>query len=152
MVELLASCDSSNVRELEGSLNRVVAYAQLTKHPLTSQTVQRILHDIAGDQPQRAADPSAVLTAVSRHFQLDTTVLAGKRRDKFTAYARRVAMYLLREESHLSSTRIGTVLGGKDHSTVLYAQKKMETQTQHDSAVRQDVSRIRHILHSNRAS
>lgn len=150
VVDLLASREVANVRELEGSLHRVLAYAQLTQSPLTSETVQAILRDIVGDEPVRAADPAAVMTAVASHFQIETAVLTGKRRDKFTAYARRVAMYLLREESHLSSTRIGTLLGGKDHSTVLYAQKKMEAQAQEESAVRQDISRIRQLLRSRR--
>ncbi len=143
VLDLLARRNVSNVRELEGCLNRIVAYAHLTHAPLTVETVNRVLADMLASNRQQPARPELVVNAVAEHFAIEAEVICGRRRDKHTALARRFAMYLLREESGLSSTRVGTLLGGKDHSTVLYAQKRLESQLEQDPLLRQDLVLIR---------
>lgn len=143
VLDLLARRCLSNVRELEGCLNRIVAYAHLTRAPLTVETVNRVLADMLASNRQQPARPELVVNAVAEHFAIEAEVICGRRRDKHTALARRFAMYLLREESGLSSTRVGSLLGGKDHSTVLYAQKRLESQLEQDPLMRQDLVLIR---------
>lgn len=146
VLDLLAKRNFCNVRELEGCLNRVVAYAHLTRAPLTVDTVNRVLADILSTDNQRPANPDVILKVVAKHFGIDASAICGRRRDKHTSLARHVVMYLLREESGLSSTRIGTFLGGKDHSTVLYAQKRVTAQLKDEPLLRQDLTRIRRAI------
>lgn len=146
VVELLATHRLDNVRELEGCLNRIVAHAHLTRAPLTTETVSHMLSDIFIRREWTPAPPEAVLHAVASYFGIEPQVITGRRRDKHSAVARRVTMYLLREESQLSSTRTGQFLGGKDHSTVLYAHRKMQSELTSDPNIRQDVSKIRTML------
>ena len=87
-----------------------------------------------------------ILSAVSEHTGVSVDRIIGKRRDKATAEARRIAMYMLREDAHLTSTRIGQVIGGKDHSTVLYAQKRFEQLMETDNSKRHHLAAIRNIL------
>jgi chromosomal replication initiator protein len=146
VLDLLSKKSIANVRELEGCLNKIVAYAHLTRAPLTTETVSGMLSDILTMGRQQPAKAEIVLEAVSDHFGVEIDVLRGRRRDKHTALARRVAMYLLREESGLSSTRIGAFLGGKDHSTVLYAQKRLEEQVDQDPLIRHDLVHVRQAI------
>jgi chromosomal replication initiator protein len=135
-----------NVRELEGNLNRILAYAQLVGQPVTPELAQQALRSLLSQSTNRTTPPSTVITAVAEQTGVSEDMLRGVRRDKKTALARRVAMYLLREESRLPSTRVGELLGGKDHSTVLYAQKRFEEQLETDPALRQELVAIRHAI------
>ena len=119
--------------------------------PITLELAQQALRSLLAQPPIRPASPSVVISAVSEHMGVDEGTLRGQRRDKKTALARRIAMYLLREESRLPSTRVGELLGGKDHSTVLYAQRRFEEQLESDPSMRQDLITIRQAI-SSRAS
>ena len=96
----------------------------------------------------KAISDEDVLSAVSDYFSIDQDAIKGKRRDKITAAARQVAMYLLREEAGLPLVAIGRFLGGKDHSTVLHAHRKINDQIAVDSTLRQDIINIRGSLNS----
>ncbi len=146
VLDMLARRSLSNVRELEGSLNRIIAYSQLVGSPLTVELAQQALRSLLSQAPSRPAPPSVVISSVAEHMSVGEDVLRGPRRDKKTALARRVAMYLLREESRLPSTRVGELLGGKDHSTVLYAQKRCEEQLETDPDFRQELIAIRQAI------
>jgi chromosomal replication initiator protein len=150
VLDLLARKALMNIRELEGCLNRIVAYAQLTRSPITPELATCAVADLFTASNRQPVKPSVVLQAVAEHFGLETEAIVGRRRDKHTALARRVAMYLLREESQLSSTRVGLALGGKDHSTVLYAQKHMEEQLEEDPGLRQELTLIRQVIGNRR--
>jgi chromosomal replication initiator protein len=136
----------TNVRELEGSLNRILAYAQLVGSPVTPELAAQALRSLVAQAPSRPATAGTVIAAVAEYTGIEEAARRGPRRDKRTAMARRIAMYLLREESHLPSTRVGEALGGKDHSTVLYAQKRFESQLEADPALRQEIVSIRQTI------
>ncbi len=142
VLDMLAHRLQSNIRELEGSLNRVVAYAQLVDSAVTPELARQALNSLAPQGPARSVDPKELLDAVANHTGISVDSLKGPRRDKLTAQARHFAMYLLREESHLPSTRIGELLGGKDHSSVLYAQRKVSQQLATDPSLRQELDAI----------
>ena len=146
VLDSLAQRSLSNVRELEGYLHRIVAYAQLTGRPITPEMANDAVRSLLAERPKRSAPTAAVVNAVAEHTGIDEDALRGQRRDQRTASARRLAMYLLREESHLPSTRIGQLLGGKDHSTVLYAQKKLEEDLERDPQLRQALVSIRQSI------
>ncbi|MCH7906607.1 MAG: chromosomal replication initiator protein DnaA [Chloroflexi bacterium] len=146
VLDVVASRPFSNVRELEGSLNRIVAYGQMTGTPITVDIARRALGDLLATRHEEPATPSAVITAVSEHFGTDIETLKGPRRTKEVSLARHVAMYLLRETSSLSSPQVGLALGGRDHSTVLYAQRKMENLLKTDPELRNVMAAIRQRL------
>lgn len=150
VLDLLARKALMNIRELEGCLNRIVAYAQLTRSPITVELATCAVADLFTAGNRQPVKPGVVLEAVAEHFGIESAAIVGRRRDKHTALARRVTMYLLREESQLSSTRVGATLGGKDHSTVLYAQKHMEEQLETDPGLRQELTVIRQVIGSRK--
>ena len=123
VLELLARTSLTNVRELEGSLNRVVAYSQLVDSPIDPELATRALSNLIDSDRTRSTEPQDVIQEVSERTGVDIETILGRRRDKRTTHARHMAMYLLREESHLPSTRVGEIMGGKDHSSVLYGQR-----------------------------
>lgn len=148
VIDIVASRPFSNVRELEGALNRIVAYAQMTNSPVTEDIARKALGDLLATRREIPMTPSAVIKAVSEQFGVDAETIKGPRRTKEVSLARHVAMYLLRETSSLSSPQVGLALGGRDHSTVLYAQKKMEQLIETDPELRSVIATIRQRLAS----
>ena len=146
VLDQIAQRAHQNVRELEGALNRVIAYSQLVGSPVTPELSELALKSLLAQTPKDVTSIDEVLSAVSEFTGITIDRIVGKRRDKATAEARRMAMYMLREEAHLTSTRVGQALGGKDHSTVLYAQKRFEQLLETDSSVRQQLAAVRDII------
>ena len=145
VLDFLAERVHKNVRELEGNLNRIAAYAQLTNSGITIDLVKRAVADSLKTSGRRVSDEQ-VITAVCSYFSIDSEVLKGRRRDKETALARQIAMYLLREEANLTLKSIGGVLGGKDHTTVLHACIRISARLNEDADLRRDVINIREAL------
>ena len=106
VLEFLASRLPDNVRELEGALTRVAAYARLTHRPLTLELAAAALEDVTSDLPPPLPTPEAVLAAVCRHFNLSRQLVTGRDRDRQLTYARQIAMYLLREEARRPLARL----------------------------------------------
>jgi chromosomal replication initiator protein len=148
VLDIVASRPFSNIRELEGALNRIVAYAHMTNAPITEDIARKALGDLLATRQEIPMTPSAVIKAVSEQFGMDPETIKGPRRTKEVSLARHVAMYLLRETSSLSSPQVGLALGGRDHSTVLYAQKKMEQLIETDPELRSVIATIRQRLAS----
>jgi chromosomal replication initiator protein len=137
----------SNIRELEGTLNRVVAYAALNQQPVTSESAVAALADVLADTTRRAVRPDSVLEAISRHFGVSLADLQGKARDKRVVGPRQIAMYLLRDETDLSLNDIGGLLGGRDHTTVMHGYEKVGGALDRDSRLRTDVRAVRDLLY-----
>lgn len=126
VLEFISQQVQQNVRELEGALNRVIAYAKLVRASPTPEIAARALEDIARKQPKTASiTPDLVLEAVASSFQLMPVDLKGRKKDKETALARQVAMYLIRQATNCSLMQIGQALGGKNPSTVSHACEKI---------------------------
>ena len=146
VLQFLAEGINSNIRELEGYLNRVAAYAELSGHAVSLDMVRQIMSDSHASGRPKAVSGDAILSAVADYFALTEDAITGRRRDKKTAMARHVAMYLLREEVHMTASAIGRLLGGKDHSTVLHACNRISTQMDVEPHLRQDLFNIRASL------
>jgi len=126
VLEFISQQVQQNVRELEGALNRVIAYAKLVRASPTPEIAARALEDIASKQPKTASiTPDLVLEAVASSFQLMPVDLKGRKKDKETALARQIAMYLIRQTTNCSLVQIGQALGGKNPSTVSHACEKI---------------------------
>jgi len=135
----------SNIRELEGALTRVLAFSDLSGLPLTTQLVSSSLADLL---PQRnLLDPDRVVGIVASAFGISAEALLGRSRTREVALPRQVAMYLLREEGNVSLPQIGEVLGGRDHTTVMYACEKVADMLERDDRLRRQVIQIRESLY-----
>jgi len=150
ILESVAKQIQSNIRELEGALNRIIAFADLSGSVLTPSLVEVALSDLL---PSRSdLEPSHVVDIVARKFNLTAEKLLGRDRTKDVAYPRQIAMYLLREEAKISFPQIGEALGGRDHSTVMSAIDKVKDQYKNgDGRVRKDIDFLRHQLYDKAA-
>jgi len=137
----------SNIRELEGTLNRVVAHATLSQQPVTTELAVAALADVLADATRRAVRPESVLEAITRYFNVSLADLQGKARDKRVVGPRQIAMYLLRDETDLSLNDIGSLLGGRDHTTILHGCEKVGGGLDRDSRLRTDVRAVRDLLY-----
>ncbi|MBA7507314.1 Chromosomal replication initiator protein DnaA [subsurface metagenome] len=138
-----------NIRELEGSLNRVVAYAKLIRVLLTPELAAQALQDIAGKEPKTASiTPHLIIEAVVDSFQLTPQDLKSQKRDKETALARQVAMYLIRQEASWSLTQIGKELGGRGPATVSHAYEKIANDINNSPYLRRKISDIQKKISS----
>ena len=145
VLDLLGARIFPNIRELEGSLNRVVAYAQLTGRPLNADLARQVVDDTQQDAAARQPSEREALDAVSAHFGIDAQALRGSKRDKKTALARQVAMYILTEDAGMSATAIARALD-KKHPTVLHGYKTIQSKQNVDANLRRDILRIRETL------
>ena len=116
VLEFIAERIKQNIRELEGSLNRVIAYARLLRTIVTPELASEALEDIASKQPRTPPTPDLLLETIAEYFRMDVLDLKGSRRDKQTTQARQIAMYLLREQTDFSLSKIGRELGGRQLS------------------------------------
>ncbi|MBC7261269.1 MAG: chromosomal replication initiator protein DnaA [Chloroflexi bacterium] len=148
VIDYIAGKFPSNVRELEGALNRVVANAVLTKAPLTVEMAAAALRGILTRTDSITVEQ--VLEAVCEHYGLDLHLLKSRQRSHAIALPRQVAMYLLKEELGCSFPQIGEILGGRDHTTVLYGCEKIQLSIEEDDQLRRDVVAIRERLYKER--
>ncbi|MBI2913066.1 MAG: chromosomal replication initiator protein DnaA, partial [Chloroflexi bacterium] len=146
VAQFLADRIRDNIRELEGSLNRVAAYARLTN--TATLTVDVAANALSALTPTASspADPQAVLKAAASYFNLAPQALTGKSRARPLAEARHVAMYLLREDSQLALKQIGLLLGHRDHSTVIHGINKIAQALQHDHHLTLQISELRALI------
>jgi chromosomal replication initiator protein len=151
VVDFLAHKVQSNIRELEGSLNRVAAYAEMHDLPISTEVAMAALVDLLGNTQRKRITPDMILKAVSEHYGIDLQVLTGRGRSRNIVLPRQIAMYLMREETDCSLVDIGGALGGRDHTTVMYGYEKMVEELTTDNRLRNEVMAIRETLHSGKA-
>ncbi|MDA9786535.1 chromosomal replication initiator protein DnaA [Pontimonas sp.] len=125
VMEYMASKVSSNIRELEGALIRVTAFANLNKAPVDMSLVQTVLKDLVLTEDTNVISPADIISITATFYQLSVEDLHGSSRSQTIAQARQVAMYLCREMTSLSLPKIGQLFGNRDHTTVMYANKKI---------------------------
>jgi chromosomal replication initiator protein len=147
ILDTIARRVQSNIRELEGALNRILAFADLSGASLNSNLVDVALSDLL---PQRGdLEPQTVVDLVAHYFNLSAEKLLGRDRSRDVALPRQIAMYLLREEANVSLPQIGEVLGGRDHTTVMYAIEKISREIKDDSGskIGRDIMRLKEQLY-----
>lgn len=125
VLEFIASKFTSNIRELEGSLIRVTAYASLTQQHIDLALTQTVLKDLINLDERNEVQPTDIISRTAEYFDLALDDLYGPSRSQQIALARQIAMYLCRELTALSLPKIGQLFGGRDHTTVMYAHKKV---------------------------
>ena len=149
ILESIARRVQSNIRELEGALNRVLAYADLSGSALTPSLVEAALADLL---PQRSdIAPAKVIELVAREWQVSVDALIGRDRSHKIAQPRQVAMYLIRKETDASLPQIGDALGGRDHTTVMYAIEKISGEIETKTDLRKRVVSVKQQLYGQGA-
>ena len=145
VLEFLAHKIASNVRELEGALNRIVAHATLVGRPITLETTQEVLHDILRANDRRVTIDE-IQKKVAQHYNVRVSDMSSARRARTVARPRQVAMYLSKQLTARSLPEIGRKFGGRDHTTVMHAVRKVEELRANDATFAEDVDLLRRML------
>jgi chromosomal replication initiator protein len=145
VLEFLAAKVTSNIRELEGALNRIVAHAEVTRLPITLESTQDVLSDLLRSSDRRITIDE-IQRKVADHYNLKLTDMASPRRAREVARPRQVAMYLSKQLTPRSLPEIGRKFGGRDHTTVMHAVKKIEELVREDHDFAKEVDLLKRTL------
>jgi chromosomal replication initiator protein len=150
IINYIARQFQANIRELEGALTRVVAYSDLRGNALSMDLAEVALTDLIPQHNQ--LEPGRVVDVVASAFGVSREKILSRERTREVALPRQVVMYLLREEANVSLPQIGEVLGGRDHTTVIYACEKVADMIERDDQLRKQIIQIRETLYGRRVS
>ncbi len=145
VLEFLAHKITSNIRELEGALNRIVAHAELVGRPITLETAQDVLQDLLRAHDRRITIDE-IQRQVAAHYNIRLSDMASERRSRVVARPRQIAMYLAKQLTPRSLPEIGRKFGGRDHTTVMHAVKVIEQMRQEDTVFAEDIDLLRRML------
>ena len=145
VLEFLAHKITSNVRELEGALNRIAAHAQFVGRPVTLEAAQELLHDQLRAHDRRITIDE-IQKRVAEHYNIKLADMHSARRARAVARPRQVAMYLCKQLTPRSLPEIGRKFGGRDHTTVMHAVKKIEELRSADRGISEDIDMLRRML------
>ncbi len=149
--DFLAHKIQSNIRELEGHLNRVAAFATLHSSPITVELATAALAELLDNHRRQRISPESILKTVCDFYGIDMRSLEGRQRSRNVVVPRQVAMYLLREETDLSLMEIGALLGKRDHTTVMHGCEKVAEDINTDNRLRSEILAIREKLQAQAA-
>jgi chromosomal replication initiator protein len=143
VIEYIARPECSSVRELEGSLNRVIAYATLHDAPLSMSLAAKALEHLYSE-PKSLSNLTIqeVLDGVCKFYNVDVERLKGKQRDRDISWPRQVAMYVMREETNASLFQIGAALGGRDHTTIIHGCEKVHSEIINNDRIRREIATL----------
>jgi chromosomal replication initiator protein len=148
VLHAIASTVQSNIRELEGALNRIVAYHQLNNTEPTLEGVKSLLVSVARAPKRGGVTPRQITQTVADFFELRVADLFGASRKKELVVPRQIAMYLMREELQSSFPSIGIELGNRDHTTAMHACSKISAQLENDERLKQNIALILQRLYN----
>ncbi len=151
ILHMMAGAIQSNIRELEGALNKIIAYHQFKNIQPSAGSIQPLLQSFTPTITKRTVSPRLLIEAVRGHYDISHEQIVGKSREQRFALPRQIAMYLLREETKCSFPTIGDHLGGRDHTTAMHACEKITHLIQDDTQVKQDITLILERLYNTAA-
>lgn len=149
ILHTIAATIQSNIRELEGSLNKIIVYHQLKNISPTVESVKSLLSSIEASSMKQSLTPKQLIDTVSQFYSIAFDNLINKSREKKISYPRQIIMYLLREELKMSYPAIGDELGGRDHTTAMHAYEKIHTEVDNDPKLKQEIELIKQRLYIN---
>ena len=141
---------TANVRQLEGTINKIMAFKDLLGNEADEETVTRAIQDMLKRSNEYVPTPEAILEYISKYYNLEESVIRGQQRVRDAVAARQIAMYLIRSMTNLSLDDIGKQFDNRDHSTVLYSIKQVEKQMKKDAAFAETVKAIKTNINSRR--
>jgi chromosomal replication initiator protein len=149
VIEFIARKVVSNIRELEGALNRIVAFSSMGATPISIELAQAVLSNVLYNPKKRQVTPERIARAVSDYYSVPMDALQGQKRDKAIVMPRQIAMFLMREETDVSLLRIGAELGHRDHSTVLHACDKITREIAVNDELRREIAAVRELIYAD---
>ena len=147
ILSVIATKIDSNIRELEGALNKIVAYANLTNSSITIEIAEKAINDIAL-QNEKVISSDYIQEVVAKYFNIDKKDLISSKRSSDITYPRQIAMYLCRTVGQMSYPKIGTDFGKRDHTTVMHAVDKIEKEVKQNSNTKLIVESVKNIIQS----
>ncbi len=147
VLAVIADKVRSNVRELEGALNKIIGHVSLLKIDVTPELVDRLIEG-SKVHTQRSINEDAVIDTVVEHFNITRDGIMSKSRKKEFAHPRQICMYLLREELKLTFPNIGGIMGGRDHTTVMHAHTKIKKELEKRGDIEQDMNLVKNKLYN----
>jgi len=149
LIQLVAATVQSNIRELEGALNKIIVLHQLKNIHPTKETIKSVLSSFESQNMKKSLAPKEIVNIAADFYGLSVDDLTGKSREKRLANPRQIVMYLLREELKMSYPAIGDELGGRDHTTAMHAHTKIETELDNEPKLKQEIEAIKQQLYVN---
>lgn len=146
VIEYIATAVTSNIRELDGAITKVVGYASLLNQPISLEVARNALHEPGQSRPIMTIEE--ILRAVTAHFNVRVADLQSKKRTRSIVLPRQVCMYLARSMTMLSLEEIGGYFGGRDHSTVLHAEAKIAQEVEKDETLRRSIEELKRKLNN----
>ena len=148
--DYIAENVTANVRQIEGTLNKILAYRDLLGDTVDEQAVGRAVKDMLKKSNEYIPSPQVIITYICKYYNLDEDVLRGQNRGRDVVNGRQIAMYLIRRMTNLSLSDIGKEFGGRDHTTVLHSLDKVEKQMRSDPAFAEVVKEITTNINAKR--
>lgn len=142
VIDLIANNVSSNVRDLEGCLTKLTAYADLVHKELTVDIAKTLLKEMFNSKKHSVITVDSIIRMVADNYKLSLSDLKGKKRSKNIAFARQVAMFVIREVTEYSTTEIGVEFGGRDHTTVMHSCQKIEQMAKFDPSFDTEIQKL----------
>lgn len=149
IIEYIANNIKSNIRELEGALNRLMAYSRLTNVNITIETAKEQLENIINPDSHKAVTPELIVEIVAEHFQKTPEQLRSKSRSSDIVRPRQIAMFLCKNMTDSSLAAIGEILGGRDHSTIIHGIEKIEEDYAHNESTQKLIEMIKKKINPN---
>lgn len=137
VIEYIAKNVKSNIRELEGSLNKIMAYANLEKSEINLALAEKVLKDIISPNQKRVITPELIIDIVAEHFDISPADITGNKRNSKVVFPRQIVMYLCRNMTEVTLKNIGKYLGGRDHTTVMNGITKIENELESSDSTRE---------------
>ena len=147
VITLLATNIATNIREIEGAYNKIVAYTSLMGMPITIETAQKVLNDMGNTVQTKQITFEIIIKTVAEYYNIKQDELFNKKRTQNIAHPGQVAMYLCRELADLSYPRIGELFGGRDHTTVIHAFEKISKNKESNLSLKGEIQEITDILY-----
>lgn len=148
IIQTIATTIQSNIRELEGALNKIIAYHELKNIEPTKETVKSILTTFENQSMKKSLTPRELIAEVARFYDITIDDILGKSREKKLSFPRQIIMYLLRSELKMSYPAIGGELGGRDHTTAMHAHTKISTEVENDLKLKQDIELLKQRMYA----
>ena len=142
IIEYIATNITSNIRELEGAFNRVIALSKLNKVNLTMEVAEEALKDIVNPNKQREITPNLIIDVVAEHYGVSASDITSKRRNQEFVLPRQIVMYLCRQLTEVSLNNVGKILGKKDHTTVIHGVNKIEEDIKKNEELKNNIDAI----------
>ncbi len=143
IIQYIANNVKSNIRELEGAFNKVVAFAKLEQKEISLELAQQALADMISPNQKKVITPEYILSIVSEHYSVPIADLIGNKRNSKIVTPRQISMYLIRELTDTSLKSIGKLLGNRDHTTIMHGIEKVEDDLASNTATQNTVNTLK---------